>query len=56
MSFDKGYNGYVSFESKIKLKEHYQKTLGAHILFRNIMSIDTKAAVKLIEQYFSPNL
>lgn len=54
-SFDKGYQGYVSFESKTKLKEHYQKTLGAHLLFGNFMAIDTNAATKLIEQYFPKN-
>ena len=52
VSFDKGYGGYVSFESKSKLKEHYKKTLGAHSLFANFMAIDSKAAIKLIEQYF----
>jgi hypothetical protein len=55
LSFDKGYGGYVSFESKTKLIAHYQKTLGAHVLFGNFMAIDTKAAVKLINQYFSQN-
>lgn len=52
LSFHKGYLGYVSFESKTKLIRHYQKTLGAHVLFGNIMAFDTKAANKLIEQYF----
>ncbi len=52
LSFDKGYNGYVSFESKTRLVAHYQKTLGAYVLFGNIMAIDTKAATKLVEQYF----
>lgn len=56
LSFDTGYGGYVSFESKTKLIEHYQKTLGAHVLFGNIMAIDTKAANKLIQQYFPENL
>jgi len=55
LSFDKGYAGYVSFESKTKLKEHYQKSLGAHILFGNVMAIDTKAAHKLVNQYFPEN-
>lgn len=53
VSFDKGYDGYVSFESKTKLKEHYKKTLGADFLYGNFMAINTKAAAKLIEQYFS---
>jgi len=52
VSFDKGYGGYVSFESKTKLKDHYKKTLGAHFLFGNFMAINTKVAAKLIEQYF----
>ena len=52
VSFDKGYGGYVSFESKTKLKVHYQQMLGAHFLFGNFMAIDTNAAAKLIEQYF----
>ena len=56
LSFDKGYVGYVSFESKTKLKEHYRKSLGAHVLFGNIMAIDTKAANKLISQYFPENV
>ncbi len=55
ISFDKGYRGYVSFESKTKLKEHYQKTLGAHLLFGNFMTIDTIAAAKLVDQYFPEN-
>ena len=52
ISFEKGYGGYVSFESKSKLKEHYKKTLKAHFLFGNFMAIDSKAAFKLIDQYF----
>jgi len=56
LSFDKGYGGYVSFESKTKLIGHYQKTLDAHLLFGNFMAIDTKAANTLIEQYFPEKL
>jgi hypothetical protein len=56
LSFDKGYDGYLSFESKTKLIGHYQKTLGADLVFDNIMAIDTEAAMKLLEQYFPQNL
>jgi hypothetical protein len=56
LSFDKGYEGYVSFESKTRLIEHYQLTLGAHVLFGNIMAINRRAAHKLIDQYFPENL
>ena len=52
LSFDNGYQGIISFESKTKLMDHYKKTLGANMLFGNIMAIDTKAAMKLIAQYF----
>lgn len=52
LSFDKGYQGIISFESKTKLIAHYERTLGANVLFRNIMAIDSKAAIKLIKQYF----
>jgi hypothetical protein len=52
LSFEKGYGGYVSFESKSKLKEHYKKTLGAHQLFGNYMALEANAALKLIYQYF----
>ncbi len=52
LSFDSGYGGYVSFESKTRLIEHYQKTLGAQLLFGNFMAINTAAAAKLITRYF----
>lgn len=55
LSFDKGYEGYVSFESKTKLIDHYRLTLRAEILFGNFMAIDTKAATKLVIQYFPKN-
>ena len=51
-SFQKGYEGFVSFESKSKLIVHYQTSLGAQMLFGNFMMLDTKAALKLISQYF----
>lgn len=55
LSFDKGYGGYVSFESKTKLKDHYRKTLGAHVLFGNVMALDTRASYQLVHQYFPKN-
>jgi hypothetical protein len=54
-SFELGYEGYVSFESKTRLIEHYRKSLGASVLFGNIMAIDTRAATKLVAQYFPQN-
>jgi hypothetical protein len=52
LSFENGYDGYVSFESKTKLIQHYRQTLGAELLFGNLMAIDTKAATELVDQYF----
>ena len=52
LSFEKGFEGYVSFESKTKLIEHYKKTLGAKILFGQHMELDTNASRKLISRYF----
>jgi hypothetical protein len=52
VSFDKGYEGFVAFDSKTVLIEHYQKSLGAtHIVGRR-MYIDTKSAGRLVSQYF----
>jgi hypothetical protein len=52
LSFEKGYEGFISFEAKTTLIAHYQQTLGAHILFGNIMVLNTASATKLITQYF----
>jgi hypothetical protein len=52
-AFQKGYEGFVAFESKTKLIEHYKKTLGADQIGSGIrMAIGTRAAIKLVEQYF----
>lgn len=52
LSFDLGYEGFVSFESKTKLIDHYRKTLGAFSITGKIMAIDTVAAKRLVNQYF----
>lgn len=51
-SFDKGYSGYVAFDSKTKWIQHYQDTLGAKWFRETKMYIDTEAAKKLIDHYF----
>lgn len=50
-SMEKGYEGYVAFDSKTVLIEHYKKTLGATHLRGQRMYIYDKAASKLIAQY-----
>jgi hypothetical protein len=52
VAFDRGCQGFVAFDSKTTLIEHYQQTLGA-THFRGVrMFIETTAATKLVRQYF----
>lgn len=52
LSFQRGGEGYVSFLSKTRLIEHYQKSLGAvHVGGQN-MVITTEVALKLTNKYF----
>jgi hypothetical protein len=53
LSFQRGHEGNVSFFSKSQLVQHYIDTLGAMHVGGRIMIIDTKAALKLINKYFS---
>lgn len=53
VSFEKGYDGVISFIAKSQLIEHYQQTLGAKLFGGgNRMFIDSGEALKLIKQYF----
>jgi hypothetical protein len=51
-SWDKGYQGFVSFTSKTKLIEHYEKTLGATHIGGHKMVIFPQDALKIIKKYF----
>jgi len=51
-SWDNGNQGFVSFISKTKLMEHYNKTIGAVNVFGQRMVIEPKEALKLIKQYY----
>lgn len=52
-SFEKGYDGIVSFIAKTQLIEHYQNSLGAKYFGGgNRMFIDTKEAYSLVKQYY----
>jgi hypothetical protein len=53
-SWDNGYQGFVSFTSKTKLVEHYEKTLGATHIGGQKMVIFPKESLRLIKKYF-PN-
>ncbi len=52
LSFQKGFDGFLSFHSKTKLIDHYIKTLGAYHFGGHLMIIDTLPAKALIEKYF----
>jgi hypothetical protein len=52
LSFQRGFEGYLSFLSKTNLINHYEKTLGATLVGGNLMIINTVAALKLINKYF----
>lgn len=52
VSWDKGYEGFVAFQSKTKLIEHYETTLGATHIGGHKMIIFPPAALQLIQQYF----
>jgi hypothetical protein len=51
-SWDLGYEGFVSFISKTRLIEHYEKTLGAIHVGNHKMVIFPKEALYLIKKYF----
>lgn len=52
LSFQRGGEGYVSFLSKTKLIEHYEKSLGAVHFGGQNMIITTEIALKLTNKYF----
>ena len=52
VSFQNGFEGYLSFTAKTKLIDHYIKTLNAYHFGGHLMIIKTIAANKLIDKYF----
>jgi hypothetical protein len=54
VSFQRGGEGFVSFESKTILIDHYVKTLGAYHFGGHLMVIDTIAGKRLVNKYFKP--
>nr|NQU89267.1 hypothetical protein [Bacteroidota bacterium] len=53
LSFQRGHEGNVAFISKTQLIEHYIASLGAVHAGGRLMIIDTVAAMKLIQVYFT---
>ena len=54
LSFQRGSDGFVSFQSKTNLIGHYEKTLNAQHFGGRLMVIDSLAAEKLVDKYFKP--
>jgi len=52
LSFQRGGEGYLSFTAKTQLIGHYIESLGAINIGGQVMAINTKAALKLINKYF----
>ncbi|HLG03709.1 MAG TPA: hypothetical protein VI731_08955 [Bacteroidia bacterium] len=55
LSFQRGFDGFVSFTSKTKLIDHYIKSLRAYHFGNNLMIINTNAAHFLVDKYFKSN-
>lgn len=53
ISFEKGYEGFVAFDSKTALIKHYEQTLGATHFRGQRMFIETRAAAQLVTKYFA---
>ena len=53
LSFQRGHEGNIAFISKTQLIDHYVETLGAVHFGGRLMIIDTSAALKLINKYFT---
>lgn len=53
LSFQRGHEGHVAFFSKTQLVQHYIDNLGAIHIGGRIMIIDTIAALRLIDKYFT---
>lgn len=51
-SFEKGYEGYVAFDSMSALIKHYKKKLGATHFKGQRMFIETVNAMKLVKKHF----
>ena len=53
MSFEIGFDGFVAFKAKTKLKGHYAETLGAQDLgLDDRMAVFTEEAKKLVNSYY----
>ena len=52
VSFQNGFDGFVSFTAKTQLIQHYEKTLGAYHFGNHLMIIQSIVAQQLVDKYF----
>jgi len=52
VSFQRGFDGFLSFTAKTKLIADYEKSLGAYHFGNHLMIIQTSVAQKLVDKYF----
>ena len=52
LSYQRGFEGFVSFHAKTKLIDHYITSLRATHFGGHLMIINSEAAKKLIDKYF----
>ena len=52
LSFQRGFEGYITFHAKTPLIKHYEKTLKAIHHGNQLMVIDTNAVTELVNKYF----
>lgn len=52
ISFQMGFEGYISFVSKTGLVEHYKKRLNARQISGQRMYLNTEASYRLVQTYF----
>jgi hypothetical protein len=52
LSFQYGFDGFVSFTAKTRLIHHYEKTLGAFHFGGHRMIIPSRSAEILVNKYF----
>lgn len=52
LSFQRGFDGYVAFHAKSRLISHYQDSLNATHIGKQLMVIESSAALALVNKYF----
>ncbi len=52
LSFERRYDGVVSFIAKTQLIKHYQETIGAKLFAGNRIFIDTREPIILVKKYY----